>query len=114
MLLAPGAGESGACAVGATGGVDGDASEISGLTGLESGACSLGVKDVRPLGEDIVHSVTNPTSKFTGAIHIYGGDLFTAHRSEWEPETLSEQRFDGERARQVFEEANRRHAAGLG
>jgi predicted metal-dependent enzyme (double-stranded beta helix superfamily) len=79
-----------------------------------AGACSLGAKDVRPLGEDIVHSVTNPTSKFTAAIHIYGGDLFTAHRSEWDPETLSEQRFDGERARQVFEEANRRHAAGLG
>jgi predicted metal-dependent enzyme (double-stranded beta helix superfamily) len=79
-----------------------------------AGACSLGAKDVRPLGEDIVHSVTNPTSKFTAAIHIYGGDLFTAHRSEWDPETLSEQRFDGERARQVFEEANRRYPAGLG
>jgi predicted metal-dependent enzyme (double-stranded beta helix superfamily) len=79
-----------------------------------AGACSLGVKDVRPLGEDIVHSVTNPTSKFSAAIHVYGGDLFAAHRSEWDPETLSEQRFDGERARQIFEEANRRFVAGVG
>jgi predicted metal-dependent enzyme (double-stranded beta helix superfamily) len=78
-----------------------------------AGARSLGVKDAMPLGEDIVHSVTNPTSKFTAAIHVYGGDLFAAHRSEWDPETLSEQRFDGERARQIFEEANRRYAAGL-
>jgi hypothetical protein len=70
-----------------------------------AGARSLGVKDALPLGEDIVHSVTNPTSKFTAAIHVYGGDLFAAHRSEWDPETLSEQRFDGERARQIFEES---------
>ena len=79
-----------------------------------AGARSLGVKDALPLGEDIVHSVTNPTSKFTAAIHVYGGDLFAAHRSEWDPETLSEQRFDGERARQIFEEANRRFVAGVG
>jgi predicted metal-dependent enzyme (double-stranded beta helix superfamily) len=32
-----------------------------------AGARSLGVKDALPLGEDIVHSVTNPTSKFTAA-----------------------------------------------
>jgi len=75
-----------------------------------AGACSLGVKDVHPFGEDIVHSVANPTSRFTGAIHVYGGDLYTAHRSEWDAETLSEQRFDAERARRLFEEANRRHA----
>jgi predicted metal-dependent enzyme (double-stranded beta helix superfamily) len=78
-----------------------------------AGARSLSVKDTRLLGEDIIHSVTNPTPKFTAAIHVYGGDLFAAHRSEWDPETLSEQPSDGERARQIFEEANRRYAAGL-
>jgi hypothetical protein len=36
------------------------------------------------------------------------------YRLDHDPETLSEQRFDGERARQIFEEANRRHVAGLG
>jgi predicted metal-dependent enzyme (double-stranded beta helix superfamily) len=78
-----------------------------------AGARSLSVKDTRLLGEDIIHSVTNPTPKFTAAIHVYGGDFFAAHRSEWDPETLSEQPSDGERARQIFEEANRRYAAGL-
>jgi predicted metal-dependent enzyme (double-stranded beta helix superfamily) len=78
-----------------------------------AGARSLSVKEAQPLGEDIIHSVTNPTPKFTAAIHVYGGDFFAAHRSEWDPETLSEQPSDGERARQIFEEANRRYAAGL-
>ena len=78
-----------------------------------AGARSLSVKEAHPLGYDIIHSVTNPTSKFTAAIHVYGGDFFAAHRSEWDPETLHEQPSDGERARQLFEEANRRYATGL-
>jgi predicted metal-dependent enzyme (double-stranded beta helix superfamily) len=78
-----------------------------------SGARSLSVKDAQPLGDDIIHSVTNPTTKFTAAIHVYGGDFFAAHRSEWDPDTLSEQPSDGERARQIFVEANRRYAASL-
>jgi predicted metal-dependent enzyme (double-stranded beta helix superfamily) len=78
-----------------------------------AGAGTLSAKAVQPLGPDIIHSVTNPTLKFTSAIHVYGGDFFAAHRSEWDPETLFEQPSSGERARQLFEEANRRHAAGL-
>jgi hypothetical protein len=78
-----------------------------------AGARSIAVKDAQPLGDDIIHSVTNPTSKFTAAIHVYGGDFFATHRSEWDPDTLSEQPSDGNRARQIFEEANRRYAAGL-
>jgi predicted metal-dependent enzyme (double-stranded beta helix superfamily) len=79
-----------------------------------AGARSIAAKDIQPLGDDIIHSVTNPTSKFTAAIHVYGGDFFAAHRSEWDPDTLSEQPSDGNRARQIFEEANRRYAVGLG
>jgi predicted metal-dependent enzyme (double-stranded beta helix superfamily) len=78
-----------------------------------AGARSLSAKDAQPLGEDIIHSVTNPTSKFTAAIHVYGGDFFAVQRSEWDPETLSEQPSDGERVRRIFEEANRRYAASL-
>lgn len=78
-----------------------------------AGARSLGVGDAQPLGHEIIHSVTNPTSKFTAAIHVYGGDFFATSRSEWDPETLSEQPSDGERARRIFEEANRRYAAAL-
>jgi hypothetical protein len=78
-----------------------------------AGARSLAVKDVQPFGDDIIHSVTNPTSKFTAALHVYGGDFFAAHRSEWDADTLSEHPSDGNRARQIFEEANRRYVAGL-
>ena len=41
--------------------------------------------------------------RLTGAIHVYGGDFF-ALRSEWDPETLPEGRFDVERARRMFAE----------
>jgi len=72
-----------------------------------AGANSLGPGEVRPLGDDIIHSVTNPTTRLTGAIHVYGGDFFEKHRSEWEPEGLTEQDYDIERNMQLFEDANR-------
>jgi predicted metal-dependent enzyme (double-stranded beta helix superfamily) len=72
-----------------------------------AGAKSLGPHDVRPLGPEIIHSVTNPTSKFTGAIHIYGGDFFAVERSEWDPESLEEGPYDIDKNMQIFEDANR-------
>lgn len=72
-----------------------------------AGAKSLGPGDVRPLGNDIIHSVTNPTSRLTGAIHVYGGDFFEMHRSEWEPVGLTERDYDIEKNMQHFEDANR-------
>tara|TARA_Y100000588_G_scaffold313510_1_gene340653 strand:+ start:930 stop:1469 length:540 start_codon:yes stop_codon:yes gene_type:complete len=59
-----------------------------------AGAESLGLKDATTLGRDIIHSVTNPLSKLTGAIHIYGGDFFRVDRSEWDPESHTEQAYD--------------------
>jgi hypothetical protein len=53
-----------------------------------AGAKSLGPQDVEPLGRDIIHTVTDPLLRLTGAIHVYGGDFFAAIRSEWDPETL--------------------------
>jgi hypothetical protein len=50
--------------------------------------------------------VTNPIPRLTGAIHVYGGDFFAAERSEWDPETLMEGRYDAERAMRRFEAAN--------
>jgi predicted metal-dependent enzyme (double-stranded beta helix superfamily) len=70
-------------------------------------AQSLGPRDVVPLGRDIIHSVTNPTGLFTAAIHVYGGDFFAAHRSEWEPEGLTEQPYDVEKNMRLFEEGYR-------
>ena len=71
-----------------------------------AGARALSVGDAEPLGHNIIHSVTNPIPRLTGAIHIYGGDFFAAHRSEWDAETLMEGPMDGKRAVRRFEEAN--------
>ena len=72
-----------------------------------AGAQALCEGDAAPLGHDIIHSVTNPIPRLTGAIHVYGGDFFDpSHRSEWDPETLLEGPFDPERAVRRFEEAD--------
>lgn len=76
------------------------------------GAKALGERDAEPLGQNVIHSVTNPIPRLTGALHIYGGDFFAAERSEWDPETLIEQRWDPERAVRRFEEANAIFAKG--
>jgi predicted metal-dependent enzyme (double-stranded beta helix superfamily) len=73
-----------------------------------AGAKALCAKDAEPLGRDIIHSVTNPLSRLTGAIHVYGGDFFGAARSEWDVETLLERRYDLEKNMRLFEEANAR------
>ena len=72
-----------------------------------AGAKSLAAAEAIPLGPDIIHSVTNPIPRFTGAIHVYGGDFFGAPRSEWDPETLCEQPYSVEKTLRLFEEANR-------
>src|SRR5262249_55675069 len=71
-------------------------------------AKSLGERDAELLGRDIIHTVTNPLDRLTGAIHVCGGDFFAAHavRSEWDSETLLERRFDLKRNMSLFEEAN--------
>ena len=76
-----------------------------------AGARSLRVGDVEPLGRDIVHSVTNPIGKLSGAIHVYGGDFFAVERSEWDPETLVERPYDIEKNMRLFTDANARIAA---
>jgi predicted metal-dependent enzyme (double-stranded beta helix superfamily) len=69
-------------------------------------AKALSEKEVEPLGANIIHSVTDPISRLSGAIHVYGGDFFAAPRSEWDPETLSEQPRDVAQNLRLFEEAN--------
>jgi predicted metal-dependent enzyme (double-stranded beta helix superfamily) len=73
-----------------------------------AGARALSVKDTVPLGPDIIHSVTNPIPRLTGAIHVYGGDFFGIDRSEWDPETLRERHYDVAKALKAFEDANAR------
>lgn len=73
-----------------------------------AGAQALCERDAAPLGPDIIHSVTNPIPRLTGAIHVYGGDFFAVERSEWDPESLTEQRYDAARTLRYFEAENAR------
>lgn len=76
-----------------------------------AGAKALSERDALPLGRDIIHSVTNPIGRLTGAIHVYGGDFFGVPRSEWDPEWLVEQPYDVQKTLQLFEDSNRFHAS---
>jgi predicted metal-dependent enzyme (double-stranded beta helix superfamily) len=71
-------------------------------------ATALSEGDVTALPRDVIHSVTNPIERLTGAIHIYGGDFFATPRSEWDPETLAERPWDLPGAVRLFEESNDR------
>lgn len=72
------------------------------------GADALFVKDTAALPADAVHSVTNPLLRFTGGIHIYGGDFFDTTRSQWNAETLEEEPSDGAVIRGIFRRENER------
>ena len=81
-------------------------SEGGRLTGY--GAKCLFEGDVATLPDTAIHSVTNPLERFTGGIHIYGGDFFATKRSQWDPEDLTEQPSDGEVIRRLFDRENAR------
>ena len=67
-------------------------------------------REAVPLGLEIIHSVINPVSRLTGAIHVYGGDFFAVSHSQWDPEHLVEQPYDVSRLL-THEESNRLHAS---
>jgi predicted metal-dependent enzyme (double-stranded beta helix superfamily) len=62
-----------------------------------AGAKSLAEGETIAFGPEVVHSVINPLSRVTGALHVYGGDFFATPRSEWDPEKLEEGAYDIER-----------------
>jgi predicted metal-dependent enzyme (double-stranded beta helix superfamily) len=72
-----------------------------------AGAKALGRTDVAALGPGIIHSVTNPIPRLTGAIHVYGGDFFTTPRSEWDAESLLERPYNVAKNMQLFEDFGR-------
>lgn len=77
--------------------------------GVEAfGAKALFAGDAAALPVDAIHSVTNPLSRFTGGIHIYGGDFFNTTRSQWDPESLAEEPSDGAVIREIFQRENER------
>ena len=76
-----------------------------------SGGVSLSSGDVFGMDADGVHSVLNPISRLTGALHIYGGDFFAPGRHQWDPETLQQEPFDVDALRRSFAAAEKRFAA---
>ena len=93
-----------------------DGTDIDTSPGIEAaGADSMGPGQVATMGRDIIHSVANPISKLTSAIHVYGGDFFDPPepRSQWDHETLVEQPWDMDTTRAVFRQAEIRYNAGL-
>jgi predicted metal-dependent enzyme (double-stranded beta helix superfamily) len=90
-----------------SGGEDNTFYRRAGTSLTESGGRSLQPGDVCLLGDDVVHAVTNPTTEFAGAIHVYGGDFFTKPRSEWRGDPLEERPHDVDRLLATFAEANR-------
>lgn len=76
----------------------------SGLTATKARCLFEG--DVAKLNTSAIHSVTNPLQRFTGGLHIYGGDFFATERSQWDPETLAEEPSNGDVIRNIFKKAN--------
>lgn len=71
-------------------------------------AKALFAGDAVALEANAIHSVTNPLPRFTGGLHVYGGDFFDTARSHWNPETLDEEPSNGETIRAIFRKENER------
>jgi len=89
-----------------TGGEDNTFYRRDGASITESGGKALRPGDLCLLGDDTIHAVTNPTTDFAGALHIYGGDFFATQRSEWRGAPPVEESYDVERTLAYFEGAN--------
>jgi predicted metal-dependent enzyme (double-stranded beta helix superfamily) len=76
-----------------------------------AGARALSEREALTLGRDIIHSVTNPIERLSGAVHVYAGDFFRTERSEWDPESLLERHYDVERALRLFTDEPARAAS---
>jgi predicted metal-dependent enzyme (double-stranded beta helix superfamily) len=74
---------------------------------VESGGKRLAEGDVLLLGDDAIHSVTNPERTYTGAIHVYGGDFVRQPRSQWSRESHAEEPYDFDAFQAEFDKAER-------
>jgi predicted metal-dependent enzyme (double-stranded beta helix superfamily) len=72
----------------------------------ESGGKELKLSDTILLGDDVIHSVSNPLDRLTAAIHVYGGDFVNQPRSQWGPGPRNERPYDMNLAREEFAKAN--------
>jgi len=78
---------------------------------VPSGGKDLRRRDVVILGDDTIHAVHNPLRRYTGAIHVYGGDFVNTARSQWDPETLLEEPYDLAAVRALFDSAEAAYQA---
>jgi len=78
---------------------------------VASGGKDLHQRDVVLLGDDTIHAVHNPLPRYTGAIHVYGGDFVNTPRSQWDHETLVEEPYDLAAVRALFDAAERAYEA---
>jgi predicted metal-dependent enzyme (double-stranded beta helix superfamily) len=74
---------------------------------VATGGKDLRQQDVVLLGDDTIHAVHNPLGRYTGAIHVYGGDFVNTARSQWDPETLLEEPYDLAAVRALFDAADK-------
>jgi predicted metal-dependent enzyme (double-stranded beta helix superfamily) len=58
------------------------------------GARELAAGEVMALGVEAIHSIANPRKGPTIGLHVYGGDITTVPRSEWDLEGGNEHPFD--------------------
>jgi predicted metal-dependent enzyme (double-stranded beta helix superfamily) len=74
---------------------------------VPSGRRELTTGQVALLGDDTIHAVANPRTTFTGALHVYGGDITKRPgRSEWDEQTGREIDYDFDGVRRYFDECN--------
>lgn len=94
----------------------GDGTSSDGQAGIEAaGADSMGPGQAASLGADIIHSVANPLTKLTSAIHVYSGNFFEppTPRSQWNHDSLVHEPWDMTDTRRVFQESGDRFKAGV-
>jgi hypothetical protein len=80
---------------------------------VPAGGKELHQRDVVLLGDDTIHGVHNPLRRYTGAIHVYGGDFVNTERSQWDPETLVEEPYDLAAVRAAFDAAEKAYEESL-
>jgi predicted metal-dependent enzyme (double-stranded beta helix superfamily) len=74
---------------------------------VESGGRTVVDGEILMLGDDTIHAVTNPLGRPTGAVHVYGGDLLHAARSQWGPGPRIERPYDTAATMDAFAAAGR-------
>lgn len=64
---------------------------------VETGRAVLRCGEVLALPPDAVHRIANSGTDTMRAVHVYGGDLFATHRSQWDDDTGEQRPFGSTR-----------------